>query len=220
MKFPCIAIDGPAAVGKGTLASRLAAHYNLAHLDSGLLYRAVAYNILKYEYDPKNTEMCVRAVNNLEITKFDFNNPTLRSEETGKIASIIAAKSEVRKLLLNFQRDFAKCPSKNKKGTIIDGRDIGTVVVPDASLKFFVTASLHVRSQRRIEELSSKGFDTIGLNIEGEMEARDRRDTQRKESPLRIAEDAEVIDTSELSKEEVFLVACKIIEEKLPILSL
>lgn len=220
MNYPSIAIDGPAAVGKGTLASRLAMHFNLEHLDSGSLYRAVAYNIVKYSYDPRNTELCIKAVHDIEISKFDFNNPYLRDEKIGEIASLVAAKSEVRNLLLGFQRNFAKFPPKEKIGTVIDGRDIGTVVLPDASLKFFVTASLHIRSQRRIEELRLKGVDVINLNIEREMEARDKRDMERKEAPLKIAEGAEVIDTSSLNKDEVFLKACKIIEEKLPILLL
>jgi cytidylate kinase len=187
-----IAVDGPAASGKGTIARALAAHYGLPHLDTGLLYRAVGIGVACADGDPDNEADALAACN------FDIallSDPVLRSEEAGPLASRVSRHHDVRAALFERQRAFAMQPG----GAVLDGRDIGTVIAPDADAKLFVTASTPVRAQRRHDELLTKGEDVRLDAIEADLIARDVRDTQRAEAPLKQAEDADLLDTSDLS---------------------
>jgi len=203
-----IAVDGPAASGKGTLARRLAAHYGLRHLESGALYRAVALGVLESGGQPGRREDALAAARALRPDALE--DPALRKEEVAQGASEVAAMPEVRRVLLDYQRRFAAHPG----GAVIDGRDIGTVVCPDAEAKLFVTASLETRVGRRLKELQEQGARAIHSRVLREMEARDRRDSGREISPLVQAQDAVQIDTTELDADEVFQAALAIIEEK------
>lgn len=196
-----IAIDGPAGAGKGTLAHLLAQIYSLDCLDTGLLYRAVAFKML--EKGEKFEDVTAAHQAALLLRKEDLNNPHLRDEGIGNGASIVATYAEVRRSLLEFQRNFARNPSKDKQGVILDGRDIGRVVLPEAPCKIFVTASLQVRAERRVKELHQKNIYSTFDSILEDMQERDTRDRTRKISPLRPAEDAFVLDTSELSLRDV-----------------
>jgi cytidylate kinase len=199
--FMMIAIDGPAGAGKGTLSRHLAQIYSLDFLDTGLLYRAVAFNMLK---EGKNIQDKAAALKTLLLLKSDdLENLLLRSETVGNSASIIAAFPEVRSALLEFQRNFAKNPSVGKQGVILDGRDIGLVILPEAPCKIFVTASPEVRAERRLKELhQNKIYSTFELVLE-DIKERDTRDRLRKISPLRPAQDAFILDTSELGINDV-----------------
>ena len=206
-----IAIDGPSASGKGTLARRLAAHFGLAYLDSGSLYRGVALMLTNNGDDPNNTEAAKNAANN-----FDLNilaDPRLRHEETGEAASLVAAMPGVRAGLLAFQRQFAENPPAGARGAVIDGRDIGTVVCPGASFKFFVIASDEVRARRRTQELKDIGQDADYDKILQTIKERDKRDSTREISPLRAAEDAHLLDTTNLDIDGAFEKACVILKE-------
>jgi cytidylate kinase len=187
-----IAVDGPAASGKGTIARALAAHYSLPHLDTGLLYRAVGIGVARADGDPDNEADALAACD------FDIDllsDPVLRSEEAGPLASRVSRHHDVRAALFERQRAFAMQPG----GAVLDGRDIGTVIAPDADAKLYVTASTPVRAQRRHDELLTKGEDVSLDVIEADLIARDVRDTQRAEAPLKQAEDADLLDTSDLS---------------------
>ena len=197
-----IAIDGPAAAGKGTLARRLADHLGLRYLDSGRLYRAVAAKLLRAGDDPGDEAKAVAAARALGPE--DLEDPGLRDEAVGQAASIMAPIAAVRAALLDYQRSFAAAPP----GAVIDGRDIGSVVFPDATHKLFVTASLDVRVERRSVELGS-GADKQA--VRDEMAVRDARDQGRGVAPLVAAEDAHVIDTSELDAEAAFETALAVI---------
>ncbi len=187
-----IAVDGPVAAGKGTLARHLAANTGLRHLDSGMIYRAVAALVLEAGDDTADPRACGRRAERLHAA--DLERPGLRDQETGSVASRIAAHQEVRAALICFQRRFAMTPP----GAVIDGRDIGTVVVPDADVKFFVTADVRARATRRHRELLARG-ETIDLeSVLQEISERDRRDSERFFAPLRQADDAIVIDTTAL----------------------
>ncbi len=190
-----IAIDGPAAAGKGTLARRLADHLGLRHLDSGRLYRAVAAKLLKDGGDPGDEAKALAAARSLSAE--DLEDPDLRNEAIGQAASILAPIAAVRAALLDYQRSFAATPP----GAVIDGRDIGSVVFPDATHKLFVTASLDVRVERRSAELGA-GADKQA--VRDEMAARDVRDRGRGVAPLLAAADAHVIETTELDAEAAF----------------
>lgn len=187
-----IAVDGPAASGKGTIARALAAHYGLPHLDTGLLYRAVGIGVARAGGDPDNEADALAACG------FDIallGDPALRSEEAGPLASRVSRHHGVRSALFERQRAFAT----QAAGAVLDGRDIGTVIAPDADAKLFVTASVAVRAQRRHDELLGKGEDVdLGI-IEADLIARDARDANRAEAPLKQAEDADLLDTSDLS---------------------
>ena len=202
-----IAIDGPAASGKGTLAKQLAEHYGLKYLDTGSLYRAVAQKVLAVNEDPADPVIAQAKARELEAD--EINPKFLRSEEIGMAASKVSAIPEVRKILLEFQRNFASA----KEGAILDGRDIGTVVCPDADVKLFIFASSKTRAERRFNELKSKGespdFDLI-LN---DIKLRDQQDRSRPISPLKQAEDAILIDTSNYDIETIFKIALEIIEK-------
>jgi len=206
-----IAIDGPSAAGKGTLAKRLAKHLHYAYLDTGLLYRAVALAVMKADGNPRDEKAATRAARNLDFHALE--DPRLRSEETGEAASIVAGMPNVRAELLTFQRNFAKNPPAGLKGAIIDGRDIGTVVCPDANLKIFVTASPAVRAKRRVQELEARGMPADPEEILSSVRLRDARDEARQISPLRPAKDAHLLDTTNLDIDGAFEKACVILKE-------
>ena len=196
-----IAIDGPAAAGKGTLAKRLAAHFDFAFLDTGRLYRAVGYAVLKAGHDPHDLKAAVAAVRALEPANVDTGD--LYTERVAEAASVVAAMPEVRRELLAFQRDFASNPPGGKAGAVLDGRDIGSVVCPDATIKFFVSASPRVRAERRYKELQENGVESTYAAVLADIEQRDQRDRTRKVSPLRSV-DAREIDTSDKTPDAVF----------------
>ncbi len=208
-----IAIDGPAASGKGTLARRLAARFGLAYLDTGALYRAVGLALLRAGEDPHDEAAAEAAAAALDPALLD--DPELRSEAVGEAASIVAASPRVRARLLDFQRDFAAHPPGGRRGAVLDGRDIGTVVCPDADLKLFVTASDAERARRRHRELREKGVRTDFATVLADLRARDARDSARAAAPLVRAEDAILLDTSELSIDAVFARAAALVEERL-----
>jgi cytidylate kinase len=200
-----IAIDGPAAAGKGTLAARLARHFGLSYLDTGLLYRAVGKRVADRGLDPDDAAAAARAAETLDPEELE--NPALRGHEAGELASRVAVHPEVRHALLAFQRDFARRPG----GAVLDGRDIGTAVVPDADVKIYVTATAAVRAQRRTRELLAKGRDIAYATILEEIMARDARDAGRAAAPLAIAPDAVVLDTSALDADAAFSEAVAIV---------
>lgn len=201
-----IAVDGPVAAGKGTLARRIAAHYGLQYLDTGLLYRAVGLKLLQSGKDPSSATAAVEAA--AGISDISLDDPALRNEETGNAASIVAANQEVRNALLRFQRDVAKRPP----GAVLDGRDIGTVVCPDADVKLFVTAAADIRAQRRYEELVAKGETVDYAAVLADLHRRDGRDSNRGVAPLKKADDAYLLDTSKLDIEAALDAACRIID--------
>ncbi len=201
-----IAIDGPAASGKGTLAKRIAAHYGLRYLDTGTLYRAVARDVLAANGDLRDAVAATAVARNLDPDTLD--DPFLRDRGVGEAASIVARIPEVRDTILQYQRDFAATPP----GAVIDGRDIGTIVCPDASAKLFVTATLQERARRRYHELRAKTFDVTRDQVEGEIRNRDRRDLEREVAPLAQAEDAVLLETTDLDIEAAFQAALLAIE--------
>ncbi|MDE0149380.1 MAG: (d)CMP kinase [Rhodospirillaceae bacterium] len=209
-----IAVDGPAAAGKGTLARRLAEALDLAHLDSGALYRAVGLAVLRAGGDPADEAAAVAAAASLDTGR--LSDPALRAPETGDAASRVAAFPSVRAALLDFQRRFARNPPAGRRGAAIDGRDIGTVVVPDAPVKIFVTASPDERARRRFAELQAAGADVIYPAVLSELEARDGRDSSRAVAPLKPADDAAILDTSTLDAEAAFRAALDIVAQRAP----
>ena len=207
-----IAIDGPGAAGKGTLARRLAAALGFAHLDTGLTYRATAAAILAAGGDP--TDEAAAAATAARLTLDDLARPDLRTEEVGQAASVIAALPAVRQALLDLQRRFAQNPPGGKGGAVLDGRDIGTVVCPQADVKFFVTASPEVRAARRHKELLDRGEASIYARVVQEMQARDDRDRRRETAPLKPAPDAIVLDTSEMDADQALGAAMEIVASR------
>ena len=199
-----IAVDGPAAAGKGSLSLKLAEHFDFARLDTGLIYRAVAMKVLKTEGSNSNKD-AVEIAQLLSLN--DMNTKGLRNEEVGIMASKIAIIPEVRNILLRFQRDFAANPPSNKLGAVLDGRDIGTVVCPNANFKLFVTASSEVRAERRFKELQDRGEEAIRSAILQDIIDRDERDRSRSVSPLMPAQDAYILETSTLDLDAVFKIA-------------
>lgn len=210
-----IAVDGPSAAGKGTLARRLAAHYGFAFLDTGLLYRAVAQRLLRAGQDPQDPEAAAAAA--ARITPADLDDPGLRDEAVAQAASKVAAIPEVRQRLLGLQREFAARPPAVSgegpaPGIVMDGRDIGTVVCPTADVKIFVTASLEERARRRHKELLERGEKTIYARVLQDMKDRDSRDSGRAAAPLVPAADALVIDSTALDADAAFAAALALVE--------
>jgi cytidylate kinase len=205
-----IAIDGPAASGKGTLARRLAAHYGLPHLDTGLLYRATARALLDEGLPLDDAAAAEAAARGLSLT--DFDPERLRAREMGEASSIVAAMPGVRAALISMQRDFAARP----EGAVLDGRDIGTVICPAASVKIFVTASPEARAQRRALELAARGEDVDYADILADVRRRDARDSERGAAPLKAAGDATILDTTLLDRDEAFAAALAIAEKSRP----
>ncbi len=203
-----IAVDGPAASGKGTIARALARHFSLPHMDTGALYRAVALNLWRWGGDPGSEFEAVRAC---EDIGFNPDDPELRSEPVSKIASVISSYPMVRAALLDRQREFAAHPG----GAVLDGRDIGTVIAPDAVAKLFVTASAEVRAQRRVRELLGRGMPAHYADVLLDLHARDQRDTGRDAAPLVQAPDAEPLDTSDMTVEQAIAQAMRLVEERL-----
>lgn len=201
-----IAIDGPAASGKGTLGKRLAVHYGLRHLDTGLLYRAVAKALLDAGKRPDDVPAAVAAAKALEPAKFD--EPALKGPAIGEAASLVSAIPDVRAALVTFQRDFAAKPP----GAVVDGRDIGTVICPDADVKIFVTASPEVRAGRRTAEYRGQGRDIAQATVLADILARDARDTSRAISPLKQAADAHLLDTTNMDISTAIRAAIDIVE--------
>lgn len=197
-----IAIDGPAGAGKGTLARRLASAFQLAYLDTGLLYRAVGMHVVEMGGDPADPAAAIHAAKHLELSSLEL--PRLREEIAADAASKVAAIPDVREALLAFQRDFGANPPTPYTGAVLDGRDIGTVVCPNADLKLFVTATVVERARRRTLELQAKGIDVIQDRILADMLARDERDRDRKVAPLASATDAVILDTTEMDADMVF----------------
>ena len=209
-----IAIDGPAAAGKGTLARRLAEHFGLATLDTGLLYRAVGMKLVRngQDTDDPATAAPAAALAAETLTAQDLEADDLRIDTAADAASRVSAFPAVRAALLEFQRSFAANPPDGAKGAVLDGRDIGTIVCPDADHKLFVTASAEVRAERRFKELRERGLDVIHGRVLADMKERDTRDSHRTVSPLEPAKDAFLLDTSDLDADQVFAAALKFID--------
>lgn len=201
-----IAVDGPTASGKGTIARALAEHYALPHLDTGLLYRAVGYQCQLAGTDPDDAQAALAAC---QFPDTLLAEPELRSEATGGLASRVSVHPQVRAALFARQRAFATQPG----GAVLDGRDIGTVIAPEAPAKLFITASVPARARRRFLEMQAQGRRVTLAEIEADLEERDRRDRERAEAPLRAAADAVVLDTSELDREEAITAAIRIVRQ-------
>ena len=201
-----IAIDGPAASGKGTIARLIAQHYGLHHLDTGLLYRAVAKTVLDGGFAPDDAERAAAAAAALDPAKFDES--ALKTQKITEASSVVAANPQVREALMNYQRAFAGKPP----GAILDGRDIGTVIAPDADVKLFVLASPEVRAKRRVLELRSRGESADEAEVLADLRRRDERDSGRMAAPLTRAPDAHLLDTTHLGIDAAFRAAIDIIE--------
>jgi cytidylate kinase len=201
-----IAIDGPAASGKGTLGKRLAAHYGLRHLDTGLLYRAVAKALLDAGHAPGNQARAVAAADAIDPSAFD--ETALKAYAVGEAASVVSAIPDVRAALLAFQRNFAIKPP----GAVLDGRDIGTVICPHAEVKIFVTATPEVRARRRFLELKARNEIADEAAVLADILKRDERDTSRATAPLRQANDAHRLDTTSMDAEAAFQAAVDLVE--------
>jgi len=207
-----VAVDGPSASGKGTLARRLALALAFAYLDTGQIYRAVASRVLAAGHNPADPAAALKAAQS--ISADDLTRPDLRTERVSQAASIVAAIPTVREALLGFQRDFAEHPPGGAAGAVLDGRDIGTVVCPEAKAKLFITATPEIRARRRHEELIGRGADSIYARVLEDMMERDQRDASRKVAPSRPAPDALVLDTSTLGANEVFEKALAFVKER------
>lgn len=206
-----IAIDGPAAAGKGTLARRLAAHLGFDYLDTGLIYRAVGMALARRGQDPADVDLATHQAQSL--TPQDLQADDLRSDLAAQSASKVAAIPGVRAALLEFQRRFAATPPGGR-GAVLDGRDIGTVVCPDAQAKLFVTASLEKRAERRLKELQERGLPAIHSVVLADMRERDERDSSRSVAPLVAAQDAFVLDSSELNADQAFALALTVVQDR------
>jgi cytidylate kinase len=204
-----IAIDGPAASGKGTLARRLADYYHLPHLDTGLTYRAVAHRLVTHGLPLDNAAAAATAARQVDLTNLDKH--ALSAHAVGDAASRVDVIPEVRRILVEKQRDFARQPG----GAVLDGRDIGTVVCPDADVKLYVTASAEVRAQRRLRDIENRGGTADVAGILADIRRRDERDTGRADSPLKPAADAHLLDTSDMSIEAAFRAARTIVDDAL-----
>ncbi len=201
-----IAIDGPAASGKGTLGKRLAEHYGFRHLDTGLIYRAVAKAVLNSGRSAGDRAAAIAAARSLDPSH--LGDPALKTDEVGNMASVISAIPEVREALLAFQRDFAARPP----GAVLDGRDIGTVIAPQAEVKIFLTASPAERARRRVKDHLSRGLSADYATILADIEKRDERDADRAVAPFKAAPDAHLLDTTHLDIDAAFRAAVAIVE--------
>ena len=201
-----IAIDGPAASGKGTLGKRLAAHYGLRHLDTGLIYRGVAKAVLDAGHAPEDRARAITAAEALDLTRYE--GPSLKTQAVDEAAAVVSAIPEVRAAVLAFQRNFGR----TRPGAVLDGRDIGTVIFPDAEVKFFVTATPEVRAGRRVAELRSRGIKVNPADVLADIQRRDQRDTTRAISPLKPAPDAHLLDTTHLDIDAAFRAAIDFVE--------
>jgi cytidylate kinase len=202
-----VAVDGPAASGKGTIAKAIARRFGLPHMDTGLLYRAVALNLLKWDGDPESEFAAVRAC---DFSQTDFDDPDLRTEAVGGIASRISAYPLVREALVERQRAFAHQPG----GAVLDGRDIGTVIAPEAEVKLFITATPEVRAGRRFDELVRAGRPVHYDDVLADIRARDDRDSHRAAAPLIKADDAMLLDTSDMGIEQAIEAAAAAVEAR------
>ncbi len=200
-----IAVDGPAASGKGTIARALARHFGLPHLDTGLLYRAVALNLLRWGGDPDSEFAAARAC---DFSQINFDDPELKSETVGGLASRVSVYPLVRAALADRQREFAGQPG----GAVLDGRDTGTVIAPDADIKLFVTARLDVRAGRRFEELQRLGRSAKLEDVTIDLQARDDRDSRRAAAPLQMAQDAILLETSDMAIDAAVQRAIELVE--------
>ena len=207
-----IAVDGPAAAGKGTLARRLAVEFRLAHLDTGALYRATARDAMAAGVDPADAAAAAGIAAKLDPAS--LADPALRDEKVGRVASIVSAHPAVRAALLDYQRNFAYHPPNDAEGAVLDGRDVGTVVCPQATVKLFVTASLEARAGRRLRELEAAGEPADAAVVSADLQARDERDSKRAASPMKPATDAVVLDTSGLDADEAFGAAVSIVRAR------
>ncbi|MDX2083583.1 MAG: (d)CMP kinase [Rickettsiales bacterium] len=204
-KFLVIAIDGPASSGKGTLAKKIAAHFNLPYLNTGALYRLIAWRIIDQKIAPNNFAIHLEnLVKNISAT--DLENEDLFDEEVGSLASVIAKDKNLRAALLDFQKNFVAKSKKEKNGCVLDGRDTTTVICPDANYKFFVTAAVEIRAQRRAQQLKTSYEEILA-----QLKKRDENDFNRQDAPLKISADAHVIDNGNLSIDEGFKKILKII---------
>jgi cytidylate kinase len=206
-----IAIDGPAAAGKGTLGRRLATAFGLPYLDTGLLYRAVGRRVLEADGDPGDPATAERAA--VALRPADLERADLRGPQVDAAAAAVASVPGVRAALVKFQRDFA-----TSGGAVLDGRDIGTVIFPDARAKLFVTASLAVRARRRWMELTAKGTNVAIGTVEAEMRQRDAKDAARSAAPLRAANDACLLDTTEMDADAAFMAAIAFVRTRIDML--
>ncbi len=216
-----ITIDGPAAAGKGTLSSKLAQKYNLAYFDTGMIYRAVGVDLITKGVNPDNEAQALASAQSMTFSKMmDLSKHTdFRSNLGGQAASKVASQTPVRHALLKMQQDFALNPQfengQKADGVVYDGRDTGTVVCPNADVKIFITASPEVRAMRRHKEFIEKGLDSDYEEVLAQTKERDLRDSTRATAPLKPADDAIIIDTSDLAIEEVFNKVCAIIDSKI-----
>jgi cytidylate kinase len=212
MTLPIIAIDGPTASGKGTLAKKLAAQYGFDHLDTGLLYRAVGQAMLDANADLTDEAKAVAAAQALAYDLSLLDNPKLRLDAAGTAASKVSGLAPVRTALLDLQRQFAAHPPGGK-GAVLDGRDIGTVICPDAPAKLYVIADVEIRARRRWKELQARGSNAMFEAVLKDLEQRDARDSQRAVAPLKPAADAHLLDVSALDVEQAFVAAHEIVRQ-------
>jgi len=196
------ALDGPVAAGKGTLGRRLAAHFGFAYLDTGALYRATALRLLRDGQALDDIPALLAQAQAVSLK--DLDDPGLRAEAVGEAASVISPQPALRAALLDYQRNFATLPPDDAAGAVLDGRDIGTVVCPDADVKIFVTASVEARAKRRHAELVGKGEEVSLAMVASDLAARDARDSERAASPLAAADDAHLLDTTKMDIEAAF----------------
>lgn len=215
MGKPVIAIDGPAASGKGTLSRKLAEKLNFAHLDTGAVYRIAALYMAQQKLDLNTANGILAAQYILKNIALEMlTDPRLRSDEISVLTSKLSAIPEVREILLDTQRNFAKSPPENYSGAVLDGRDIGTVVCPNADVKLFVTANVESRAQRRLNELQTRGLSATYDAVLKDMKERDFRDTNRDIAPLKPAEDGVILDTSDLTPDQALEEALRIVKSK------
>ncbi len=207
-----IAIDGDSASGKGTLARKLAEKMDFAYLDTGLLYRQTAFIVLKNNKNIGLEEDCAWAARQVRIE--DLQYESLRSEDVSQAASKVAIYPAVRQILLPLQRDFAQNPPGGKRGAVLDGRDIGTVVCPKAQVKLYVTADPAIRAERRLKELQNQGIEAIQTQVFEDLKQRDSRDSSRKTAPLKMASDAHHLDTTSMTADDVLAKALDYVQQK------